>query len=72
MDTTTVLEIIEMIETRMLNHSIATLNTPLTATTVAQSCMNIGKRAAFKEIRDHLQGYIESQLNAHEMNTEEG
>jgi hypothetical protein len=71
MDTTTVLEIIEMIENRILNHSIDTLNAS-TATTVAQACMSIGKREAFKEIRDYLQGYIESQLNAHEMNTEEG
>lgn len=71
MDTTTVSEIIEMIENRMLNHAVAILNAP-TIATLEQSCISIGKREAYKEIRDHLQGYIESQLNAHEMNTEEG
>lgn len=70
MDTTTVLEIIEMLTIRKQNYAIDTIAVP--ATTETQACFSLGRMRAYTEIIDHLQEYIESQLNAHEMNTEEG
>ena len=69
MDTTTVLEIIEMLDNslRELNqHVINNINQ-----TEAKACMSIGKRQGLTDFRDHLQMFIEEQLNALENQTGE-
>ena len=69
MDTTTVLEIIEMLDNSLYELAHHVIND--TNQTEAKACMSIGKRQALIDFRDHLQSYIEGQLNAAENETVE-
>lgn len=63
MDATTVLEIIKMIDAKVNNHKIKLFKKGITIVTPSET--------ALIELRDHLQSFIEGQLNAAENNTGE-
>lgn len=64
MDTTTVLEIIKMIDNKLSNFRRGLLEGMPDAFT-------IGEESGMQQIRDHLQSFIEGQLNAAENQTGE-
>jgi len=67
MDTTTVLQII-----RMLDHRLdATVNNIVNSQEKSDKYYFIGKAEGYEELRDHLQSFIEGQLNAAENQTVE-
>lgn len=55
MDTTTVLAIIKMIDSRIDNHILKLANKGITIVTPTET--------ALTELRDHLQSFIEAELN---------
>lgn len=61
MDTTTVLEIIKMLDTKIANHTIA-----MEEHGVSQDSFAIGVNKGLTIARDHLQSFIEAQVNAEE------
>jgi hypothetical protein len=63
MDTGTVLQIIAMLDARMSRH--------LRFANELQNDMELGKYYAYRDFSDHLQEYIEAQVNALEMQTGE-
>ena len=63
MDTETVLQIIAMLDARMSRH--------LRFANELQNDVELGKYYACRDFSDHLQSYIEDQLNAAEMETGE-
>jgi hypothetical protein len=71
MDTTTVLAIMKMIETRVESISA---NAPITVHEDGLWCVDDydqGRINVLTELQDHLQSYIEGQLNALENSTEQ-
>jgi hypothetical protein len=60
MDTQTVLEIIEMLDNKVKALRIEIDESPLQG---ADLEFEMGMMRGFKEFRDHLQEYIESQVN---------
>ena len=77
MDTTTVLEIIKMIDREYENTGIhhtdllAKSNSLSPNLFIALKGESHGKLKAYRELRDHLQSFIEGQLNAAENTTPE-
>ena len=67
MDTTTVLEIIKMIDYRI----DATVNSIVNSQEKSDKYYFIGKAEGYEELSNHLQSYIEGQLNAAENQTGE-
>jgi hypothetical protein len=64
MDTTTVQEIIEIIDNKIRNFAKGPLDG-------MPDDFTIGEEFGMKQIRDHLQSYIEAQVNAAENQTGE-
>jgi hypothetical protein len=77
MDTTTVLAIIEMIDRE--NENIGIQHTDLLAKSnslnpnlfIALKGESYGKLKAYKELKNHLQSFIEAELNATELQSGE-
>jgi len=67
MDTETVLKIIKMIEN---NLKVSEENTPITQPAKDYQFV-LGRENALQELQDHLQSFIEGQLNALENQTGE-
>jgi hypothetical protein len=67
MDTTTVLQIIKMIDHRL----DAEVNNIVNSQKKSDKHYFIGKAEGYEELRDHLQSFIEGQLSAAENQTGE-
>lgn len=63
LDTHTVLEIIKMIDAKIANEMNSERDTAL------KHWVSVGRLACLEELYDHLQSFIEGQLNVAENNT---
>lgn len=71
MDTTTVLKIIEMIDDRLQKNSMDFNSVPWEEMPDEVYYRSIGEESGLTELKDHLQSFIEAQLNAEENKTGE-